>query len=137
MTAKFTTCSRCKAGFIAAPGQRICPACKQKEDEQYILVKEFLDESPGTSADEVAEATGVPVDLVMKFVREGRLRSEILPPEAAEERRKILNSAAKARRNLAQRSAPAPRPASPSSPKPTEPSDGGAYKTYRRSGPGT
>lgn len=51
----------------------ICPACVQKEDQEYELVRDFIYDHPSVDVQGLHEGTGVAVDTIMKFLREDRL----------------------------------------------------------------
>ena len=65
-------CPRCGRVFVYR-GREICPSCVAEEEEQFERVRRFLRDSPGATLEEVEEATGVPVELVLAFLRQGRL----------------------------------------------------------------
>ncbi|MEW6546889.1 MAG: MerR family transcriptional regulator [Bacillota bacterium] len=65
-------CPRCGRVFVFG-GREICPSCVAEEEEQFERVRRFLRESPGATLEEVAEATGAPVELILSFLRQGRL----------------------------------------------------------------
>ncbi|MBD3174360.1 MAG: hypothetical protein GF320_04215 [Armatimonadia bacterium] len=79
---KLKNCSRCRNAFMAVPGQRICPNCVRQEEEVFLEVKEFLRDNPGSSMKEVADATGAAADVVMGFLRSGRLDAKLAPKDA-------------------------------------------------------
>ncbi len=54
-------------------GGRACPDCIREENEQYLIVSEYLRDNKGASVSQVAEHTGVPERQILKFLREGRL----------------------------------------------------------------
>lgn len=68
-------CKECGRLFSSS-GPKICPDCRQSEEEKFDLVKEYLWENPNSTVKKVAEATGVEEDLIIKFMRNGRLDSE-------------------------------------------------------------
>jgi hypothetical protein len=45
----------------------------REEEEQFERVRRFLRESPGATVEEVEQATGVPSELILSFLRQGRL----------------------------------------------------------------
>lgn len=53
----------------------ICPDCIKKEEDQYNVVRDYLRQNRDSSPSEVSEATEVPLSLIYKFIREGRLLS--------------------------------------------------------------
>jgi len=68
-------CKRCGKLFLYA-GVPICPACIEKEEEQFRQVKSYLDEHPRSGVSEISEGTGVPVEVVIEFLRQGLLVSQ-------------------------------------------------------------
>jgi len=65
-------CKKCGKLFVSS-GLAICEECVEKEDEQFQTVKRYLAENPGSSVIMVSEETGVPVETVTEFIRQGRL----------------------------------------------------------------
>jgi RNA polymerase subunit RPABC4/transcription elongation factor Spt4 len=65
-------CRRCGRIMIYV-GIPICEKCLKKEEEYYDIVRRYLDEHPRSSVREIGDATGVPVEVIMKFVRQGSL----------------------------------------------------------------
>jgi len=73
-------CSTC--GEVFAKGLReVCPACFKKEEEAFELVYRFLMKRKNREAtlDEVVEATGVEKDLIIKFIKQNRIRTSQFP----------------------------------------------------------
>ncbi len=66
-------CKRCKKMFQHVTGPDVCPKCKQKEEEMFQVVKEYLRKNPGASMNTVSQETEVPVSLIESFLRQGRL----------------------------------------------------------------
>lgn len=54
-------------------GEIICPDCKKKMDDKFVEAKAYLKENPGTNSNRLAEAIGVPLAQVNKWIREERL----------------------------------------------------------------
>lgn len=72
---KLANCSRCGRVFNFVPGTRdICPSCVRQEDDDYLKIFHFLTQNPTATAPEIAEATGVDIKEILRFVRENRLR---------------------------------------------------------------
>ena len=65
-------CRRCGKVFVST-GSPICQDCVKKEDEQFDVVKKYLTENPGSSVESISRDTGIPVELVARFVRQGRI----------------------------------------------------------------
>lgn len=68
-------CKECGKVF-ASTGQKICPDCRQTEEEKFELVKDYLWDNPNSTIKKVSEATGVEEELIIKFMRENRLAAE-------------------------------------------------------------
>lgn len=67
-------CRRCKKIFMySGVGPKICESCKKQEDEDFEKVRAFVREYPGATAQEVSQATEVPVQLIYRFLKDGRL----------------------------------------------------------------
>ena len=66
-------CKSCKRMFQYIAGPVICPHCREKEDEQFVLVKDYLRNNPGATLMQVSEATEVESKIILKFLREERL----------------------------------------------------------------
>ena len=67
-------CVGCKKMFQYIAGPTLCPRCRQKEEEMFQIVKDYLRENPGANMYEVSQATSVSAALIEKFLREGRLQ---------------------------------------------------------------
>jgi flagellar operon protein (TIGR03826 family) len=65
-------CKRCKNLFVSV-GQLICPACVDEEEKQFELVKQYLDEYPKSTPSQISEGTGVPEEMIIEFIKRGRL----------------------------------------------------------------
>ena len=68
-------CKECGKLFSSA-GPKVCPDCRQSEEEKFEIVKEYLWENPNSTVKKVNEDTGIDEDLIIKFMREDRLASE-------------------------------------------------------------
>ncbi|HHU63487.1 MAG TPA: MerR family transcriptional regulator [Clostridiales bacterium] len=66
-------CKSCGKIFLYQ-GISICPACSRERDRQYEIVRDYLYENPGANIVEVSEATGVEEDVILMFLKEGRLQ---------------------------------------------------------------
>lgn len=66
-------CSRCGKVFGYIGGPPLCPSCKQKDEEDYKKVKQYLQENPGATMKEVSEACEVSIEKITRYLREGRL----------------------------------------------------------------
>lgn len=67
-----SNCPRCgRLAALLVRGQ--CPQCLREEHEQLRRVQAYLAEAGPASAEEIAAQTGVPVERVLRWLREGRL----------------------------------------------------------------
>jgi len=73
-------CPRCNALFVKSV-KSICDACFKKEEDAFERVYNFIRKKKNRTStiDEVVEATGVEKDLVLKFIKEQRLRAGEFP----------------------------------------------------------
>ena len=72
MAGNIRNCKRCGKIFLYA-GVPICPECLAKEDQQFVKVKHYIDEHSGAGVQETSDETGVPLDVVVEFLRQGLL----------------------------------------------------------------
>ncbi|HOQ10643.1 MAG TPA: MerR family transcriptional regulator [Syntrophomonadaceae bacterium] len=76
MAPELRNCSICGRLFAYQPGGRtVCSRCRDQEEEKYMVVRRYVRDHPGATVFEVAEATGVDEELILQFLREGRLQS--------------------------------------------------------------
>ncbi|MDQ0191094.1 hypothetical protein JI721_08430 [Alicyclobacillus cycloheptanicus] len=65
-------CKRC--GKIYNRVRRdICPQCIAEEDEAFHLVRTYLRENRDATIEDVVEETGVPMELIISMIQDGRL----------------------------------------------------------------
>ena len=80
-------CERCGKGIIFTKFT-LCYECRRWEKEQVDMALEYLKDHRGASLSQVAEATGVDPDLVLKLVQAGRFETM---EKALREKMKKLN----------------------------------------------
>lgn len=66
-------CAKCGRIFQYLVGAPICPKCKDKEEEEFQLVKTYIYDNKNANMMEVSNQTGVQMKLIERFIREGRL----------------------------------------------------------------
>ncbi len=66
-------CRRCRKIFMYVTGAQICEACRKLEDEEFEKVRTFVRNFPGATMQEVSQETGVPTQLIYRFLKDGRL----------------------------------------------------------------
>ena|SRR6056297_3356992 len=75
MMMNLINCKECGKVF-ASSGSKVCPACREEEENKFQLVKKFLWDNPNSTIEEVVEGTGVDRDTIIKFMKEDRLASQ-------------------------------------------------------------
>lgn len=68
-----SNCRNCGRLFNVLSNERLCPQCKQKVEDVFQKVKQYLEENPNSSVNQVAEANEVSVKQIKQWVREERL----------------------------------------------------------------
>lgn len=66
-------CRKCGKLYNYIGGAPICPQCKESEEEDFKRIKEYLYEYPGASLTQVSTELDISVELIRRFLREGRL----------------------------------------------------------------
>ncbi len=66
-------CRKCGKIFNYISGPAICPACLEKQEEQFQQVKEYINSNPGVTLHQTAEACEVDAGQIKQWVREERL----------------------------------------------------------------
>jgi len=51
----------------------VCPACYKEVEKQYEICLKFLRENKRCTIQEMSDATDVPIKLITKFIREGKI----------------------------------------------------------------
>lgn len=67
------SCKICKRLFNYLTGPVYCPACRDKMEEKFQEVKNFIQENPGVHIQEVADACEVETSQIRQWLREERL----------------------------------------------------------------
>lgn len=65
-------CKRC-GRIYRYIGQSYCPKCAKEIDEMFLQIRDYIDENPDANVIEVSEATEIEEDIILMFLREGRL----------------------------------------------------------------
>ena len=61
--------------FIAINNSRVCPDCREKEEQWEKEIIEYVREHPKSQIPEIVEATGVQEPIIRRMIREGRFLS--------------------------------------------------------------
>lgn len=67
------TCRNCKKFFNYVSGVQICPICKEKLEEKYQEVKDYIKRNRSVDIETVVEECEVEKAQIQQWVREGRL----------------------------------------------------------------
>lgn len=70
---KIQQCRECKRLFESLYDSTICPACVEKMDKEFLVVKDYVYDHPDANVIKVSVETGIPVKRVLNMLREGRL----------------------------------------------------------------
>lgn len=65
-------CPRCGKVFVYT-GRRFCLDCFREQEEQFRQVEMYLRSHPGANLQTVADGTGVAKEVILEFIRSGRL----------------------------------------------------------------
>lgn len=74
-------CALCGTLFYSYSGKRRCPECLEAEQEAFDTVVAYIRDSRERSIPRIAEATGVQRHLILRWIRQKRLRLEVVPGE--------------------------------------------------------
>jgi len=66
-------CKKCGKIFNYIGGLPICPVCKQKDEEDFKRVKEYLYENPGANITQISTDLDISVETIKRYLKEGRL----------------------------------------------------------------
>lgn len=78
--AELANCYNCNAVFVKT-ARNICPKCFAEEEKAFEVVYQFIRKRENREATipEIVEATGVEEKLIIKFVKDKRLRTTMFP----------------------------------------------------------
>ena len=65
-------CTYCKKPFQSLGG-RICPACLEQIDKDFITVRDYIYEHKHSNIDKISEETEVKKSVIIHLLKEGRL----------------------------------------------------------------
>ena len=72
------TCKECGRMFNSYSLQsKLCPVCTRKMEEKFKVVREYIRDNKDESIATVAKECEVPVKMIHKWIREGRLILEM------------------------------------------------------------
>lgn len=73
-------CSKCGRLFNYIGGQPICEACKERLEDDFQKVKEYIYENPKACMQDICDANDVTTNQIRQWIREERLQ---LTPDSA------------------------------------------------------
>lgn len=78
---ELSNCPNCGDIFVKNQFRDICQKCWKEEEKQYEIVYQFIRKRENRTAtiNQVVEATEVEEDLILKFIRTGRLKVAQFP----------------------------------------------------------
>lgn len=76
-----TNCSQCGTLFQTYGAGRRCPGCLETEDDDFRKVAEYLREAGDRTIGGIAAATGVDRRLILRWLRQKRLQTKLVPGE--------------------------------------------------------
>lgn len=78
--AELSNCARCGEIFVKKLHD-ICQSCQKELEQAYQVVYQYLNnrEHREATITEIAEATGIKKEMIISFIREGRLRPSQYP----------------------------------------------------------
>lgn len=66
-------CKKCGAVFQYITGYPLCKECKEKDEEMFTKVREYIREHPGVKIEEVAKEMDISPQQILRYLREERL----------------------------------------------------------------
>lgn len=78
---ELANCSNCGAVFVKNQFRDICEKCWKAEEDAFETIRQFIRKRENRSASmrQIVDGTGVSEDLVLKFIKKGRLNLASLP----------------------------------------------------------
>ncbi|KMY51853.1 TIGR03826 family flagellar region protein [Peribacillus loiseleuriae] len=78
---ELTNCANCNTVFVKSAFRDVCNACYKEEEVQFDIVYKYIRKAVNRTAtmQQVVDATGVTEELLIKFVKKGRLRLSQFP----------------------------------------------------------
>lgn len=64
-------CDRC--GLPIPPHETECRSCSLEELDEYRVVREYLRQNPNSNAMQIANATGISVSRILRYIKNGSL----------------------------------------------------------------
>lgn len=68
-------CVICNKLFDPSGDETLCPECRKVDNNVFVVIRDYIYAHPGASVNEVTQATGVSVTVILRYLREGRLET--------------------------------------------------------------
>lgn len=66
-------CRKCRRLFNYLGGINLCPVCKDELERSFLAVRDYIRDNPGSNLQEIGDETGVDVQQIRDWIKEGRL----------------------------------------------------------------
>jgi len=66
-------CKKCNRLFSSVDGSALCSRCSEDADDGFNKVREYIYDNPNSSVKDVSVGTGVSTDVILQWIREGRI----------------------------------------------------------------
>ncbi len=78
---ELTNCANCNTLFVKSKFRDVCDACYKEEETKFDIVYKYIRKAANRTAtmQQVVDGTGVEEELLIKFVKKGRLRLSQFP----------------------------------------------------------
>lgn len=78
---ELANCAKCGKVYVKTGIRELCYDCFREEEEAFEKVRRFINKRDNRTASmkEISEGTGVPEELILKFIKQGRLNIARLP----------------------------------------------------------
>lgn len=78
---EIANCPKCSALFNKTKYRDVCDACFKEEEQLYEMVYKYIRKRENRTAtvDQIIEDTGIDEELLIKFIRTGRLKPSLYP----------------------------------------------------------
>jgi hypothetical protein len=70
---ELSNCPKCRRLFPKVKESRLCSECSKAEEDQFEILRRFIQDNPKSTIGVVSNATGVSPKRILLYVREGRL----------------------------------------------------------------
>ena len=72
-TNELRNCKKCNRLFSSLDGSTLCSRCNVKADDGFSRVREYIYDNPTPSIKDVSKGTSVSADIILKWIRDGRI----------------------------------------------------------------